>query len=314
MFLLDLGTMVVLFYVGKKMKSPAHGRLMGLIWFLNPYSLFSVELLGVPDVVCVFLVALSFLLTISERPFLSAAILGLGAFVKLFPIFLLPPLLLYMYANRASRMRLFSAGIIGLVGFLGYLAWVLPYGLLYLATYSPVTQLVPFIGGVPNTVNGATFGIVSFYCLLFILGVRAKPLATFLSTFLVYYLLTNPYPQYFIWALPLVAVDLALGNRLKIFVITMFYALAFTQWFLVSSAFLTPSGYSLLMIPLAGSNLPSYSIAIGKLLDSSLVSIIVLPLVSSAVYACILVYAIETIRAWFPHTPKVVETALKRLK
>jgi hypothetical protein len=298
-FLFDLATLVVLMCIGKKMRSPVEGRLMGLVWFLNPYSFFSVELLGVPDVVCVFLVALSFLLMISKRPILSAAVLGVGALIKLFPIFLLPPLLLYMSANGASRKSFLTAVAVGLMGLLGYLAWVLPYGLQYLATYSPVTQLVPFIGGIRDTVNPATFGILSFYSLLIIFAKRAKPLATFLSTFLVYYLLTNPYPQYLVWALPLIAVDLVFADRLKSFVIGAFYALAFTRWFFVSSAFLTPSAYSLLIIPLAGKNLPLYSIAIGRLLDSSLVSIIILPLVSSALFACILVYAIDVIHSWF---------------
>ncbi len=298
-FLFDVATMVVLLYIGKEMKSPVEGRLMGLVWFLNPYSLFGVELLGLPDVACVFLVALSFLLIISKRPLLSAATLGLGAFIKLFPIFLLPPLLLYMHQNDTPRKRLISAAVVGMLGLLGYLAWVLPYGLQYLATYTPVTQLIPFIGGVRDTVNGASFGIIFFYCLLFIFGKKASLLPSFLSTFIVYFLLTNPAPQYLLWALPMVTIDLAFANRLKAFGITALYVLGFTQWFLVSSAFLTPSAYSLLMIPLGGNNLPSYSVAIGKFLDSDLVSIIILPLVSSATYACILVYAIEEIHSWF---------------
>ncbi len=297
-FLFDLATMIVLFYIGKKMKSPVQGRLMGLVWFLNPYSLVGVELFGLPDVVCVFLVALSFLLIISKRPFLSAAALGLGAFIKLFPIFLLPPLLVYMYVSAASRRQLISAAVVGLLGLLGYLAWVLP-GVYYLATYTPVTQLVPFIGGF--TVNTATFGIISFYCLLFIFGKKANPLAGFISAFMVYYLVADWAPQYLLWVLPLIAIDLTFANRLKVFATISLYVLAFTQWFLFSSAFLTPSGYSLLMFPLGGTHLPSYSVALGKFLDGDLVRIIILPLVSSAIYACILVYAVEEIHSWFTY-------------
>lgn len=297
-FLFDLATMVVLMYIGRKMKSPVEGRLMGLVWFLNPYSFLGVELLALPDVVCVLLVALSFLFIISKRPFLSATALGVGAFIKLFPIFLLPPLLVYMHENGAPRKHLLSAVVVGVLGFLGYLAWVLPYGLQYLATPTPVTQLVPFIGGVRDTVNAATFGIIFFYSLLFIFR-KINPLAGSLSTFMVYYLLTNPAPQFLLWALPLIAIDLTFANRLKAFIITALYVLAFTQWFLVSNVFLTPSGYSLLMIPLGGNNLPSYSVAIGRFLDSDLVSIIILPLVSSATYATILVYAVEEIHSWF---------------
>jgi len=272
---------------------------MGLVWFLNPFSFFGVELLGLPDVVCIFLIALSLLLLTSERPLFSAATLGLGAFVKLFPIFLLPPLLVYMHLNRSPRKLLLSATAIGLLGFLGYLAWVLPYGLEYLVTPTPVTQLVPFVGGIANTVNSITFGMLAFYCLMFIFMKRTAPLSMFLSTLLLYYLLATPGPQYLIWVLPLIAVDVVFADRLKVLIVSALLAFVFAQWFLVSIAFLTPSGYSLLMFPLGGESLPAYSVTIGNFLDSDLVSIIVLPLVSSATFAFILAYTVDQIRSWF---------------
>jgi len=296
--------MIVLFYIGRKMKSSVEGRLMGLVWFLNPFSLFGVELLGLPDVVCIFLVALSFLLLICERPVLSAAALGFGGFVKLFPIFLLPPLLVYMHVIGERRRVLLSATFVGAFGFLGYLGWVLPYGLEYLVTPTPVTQLMPFVGGIPNTVNAVTFGLFTFYCLLPIFVKKPTPLAIFLSTLLVYYLLAQPGPQYLIWLLPLVAVDVVVfADRPKTLIVSAMLTFAYVQWFLLSSAFLTPSGYSLLMFPLGGVTLPSYSVAIGNFLDSNLVGIIILPLVSSGTFAFLLAYAAEQIRVWFsiPH-------------
>jgi len=299
-FLFDLATTIVLFYIGRKMESSVEGRLMGLVWFLNPFSFFGVELLGLPDVVCVFLVVLSFLLLISERPVLSATALGLGAFVKLFPFFLLPALLVYMHVNGERRRALLSATFVGALGFLGYLGWVLPYGLEYLVTPTPVTQLMPFVGGLPNTVNAVTFGLFAFYCLLIIFVKKRIPLSMFLSTLLVYYVLAEPGPQYLIWLLPLLAVDVVVfADRLRVSIASGLLVFAFLQWFLVSSAFLTPSGYSLLMFPLGGASLPSYSVAVGNFLDSNLVGIIILPLVSSATFAFLLAYTAEQIRLWF---------------
>jgi hypothetical protein len=53
------------------------------------------------------------------------------------------------------------------------------------------------------------------------------------------------------------------------------------------------------MIPLEGSNLPTYSLAITQLMDNSAVISLLLPLVSSAFFACVLAYAIDVARAWF---------------
>jgi len=272
---------------------------MALVWFLNPFSFFGVELLGLPDVLCILLVALSFLLLVSERPFLSAVAIGLGAFVKLFPIFLLPPLLIYMHLNDVRRNILLAATFVGILGFLGYLAWVLPSGFEYLVIPTPVTQVILFVGGIANTVNPVTFGMFGFYCLQLIFAKKGGPLPMFLAVLLAYYLLAAPGPQYMIWLLPLIAVDIASADRLKALVISALLAFVFSQWFLVSSAFLTPSSYSLLMFPLGGENLPSLSRVIGSFLDSHLVAIIILPLVSSATFAMLLAYSVEQIRLWF---------------
>jgi hypothetical protein len=124
-------------------------------------------------------------------------------------------------------------------------------------------------------------------------------IALLLPTLLVYYAVSNPAPQYIIWALPLMALDVALVDRSRAYLFATFCILAFANWFFASSAFLTPSGYSLLMVPLGGNDLPSYSQAITQLLDNSAVVNLLLPLVSSALFACVLAYAIDVGRTWF---------------
>lgn len=303
--ILDLATAIVLYYVGKRMASPIEGRLACLAWFANPYSLFSIELLGVPDVLAIFLVVVAFGLLISRRPLSAAVILGVGIWSKLFPLFLLPPIFLYLVSQGSSRRVLVAVLGLSLLGFVGYLGWILPYGLTYLAVSTPVTQVIPFIAGTPYSVNGSAFAIISFYCLLVLFAKRGALIATLVSTFMVYYLVSNPSPQYLIWAMPLIALDVIFVNRSRILIAGAFYSLAFTQWFFVSSAFLTPSGYSLLMLPLGlgtyyAGTLPSYSLAIIRFLDSPLVELI-RPLISSGFYASILVYAIDAGRSWFAH-------------
>jgi hypothetical protein len=297
-FAFDVATATALYYAGKRMGSAVGGRWASLLWFVNPYSLFSIELLGVPDVVATFLIVMTFLFLISNRHVVAGVFLGLGVWVKFYPILLLPPLLLYAHANGVSWRQIISVLYLTLVGLLGYIGWILPFGLTYLTHYTPVTQPLPFVAG-ENVVNGAALWLILFYCLLGLFVKKAKTLLSLLLlTLLVYYAFSNPYPQYLIWAMPLMALDVTLAGSGRRILFGISYALAFVQWFLLSSAFLTPSGYSLLMIPLGGNNVPWYSQAIGRFLDSPLHGLI-LPIVSSSFYASVLIYAADLTRSLF---------------
>jgi hypothetical protein len=191
---------------------------------------------------------------------------------------------------------------LGMVGLVGYLSWVSRFDVLYLFRYSPVTQPLPFISG-ESVVDASAFGLIVFYCLLGLFAKKSGSLISMLiSTLLIYYMVSNPSPQYLIWVMPFMALDLALSrDRFKVTLFAVFYALAFAQWFFNSSAFLTPSRYSLLLIPFEG-NLPWYSQAIANFLDWSklkLVGVLLLPMLASGFYACTFIYALEEARSWF---------------
>jgi hypothetical protein len=303
----DLATAIVLYFLGKKMGTRDTGMLASLVWFLNPFTLFSVELLGVPDVVATFLVTLSFGLLVSRRVLLSGVLLALGTWLKLYPVFLLPPLLLIAQRHGISRRYKAAFCLLGLVGLFGYLSWIYPFDLLYLVQYTPVTQPLPFMHGT-SVVDASAFGLIAFYCLLAMFArKRVTSGVMLISTLLVYYLVSDPYPQYLIWAMPFMALDLAVSkDRFRAVLFAIFYALAFTQWFFASSAFLTPSRFSLLMIPFQG-NLPWYSQLIANILDWSrirLIAVLLLPLISSAFYACAFMYVVDVSRSWFASYPK----------
>ena len=297
-FVFDLATAVLLYYTVKRMTSPIEARLASLVWFVNPYSLFGIELLAVPDAAATFLVVLTFSLLILNRPVLGGLALGLGVWIKFFPILLLPPLMLYAHMNGLSRRNQAAVLCLGMIGLVGYLSWILPFGSYYVTVYTPVTQPMPFLAGV-SAVNGSAFFMILFYCLLGLFVKKNKTLlALLLPTLLVYVVVSNPYPQYLIWALPLMAVDVAVVKRSRSWLYAIFNGLAFVQWFFTSSGFLTPSGYSFLMIPLGGDILPWTSRLVTGLLENYS-SILLLPLVSSLLYACLLVYAVDVARSWF---------------
>jgi len=298
-FVLDLAILLAICYTGKTLGSLPAGRLAGLIWFTNPYGLFGIELLGVPDVLAVFLSIASIAMLVHKRPIVSSGLLALGIWVKFFPILLLPPFLLHEAKSDASRRTLTITALLTLAGLAGYLQWTIPSAHLYLTAYSPVAQSFPFIAG-EVAINNSAFVLILFYCLMIFFAKNTRNIITLiLPSFLVYYAVSNPAPQYLVWVMPLMALDITIVNRSRTWLLAIFYVLAFTNWFFSSSAFLTPSGYSLLMFPLGGNSLPSFSLVITRLLDNSVIINMLLPLISSALYACFLAYAIDTALTWF---------------
>ena len=299
-FVFDLAIAGVLYYTVRRMGSPSQARLASLIWFANPYSFLSTELLGVPDVLATFFVVVAISLLISRRPIWSGIFLALGICTKFYPILLIPPLLIYACSAGVSRRNRLTIVGSSLVGLFCYLSWVLPFGTEYLTQYSPVTQPIPmFLGSYVTNSYGFVFVLILFYGLLGLFARKIDdPFGTLLSTFLVFYVVSSPYPQYLVWAMPLMAIDVGL-HRQRGALFIAFCSLAFIQWFLVSPALITPSGYSLLMIPFTGDNLPWYSVAIGHLLDTPVVGNLLLPIVSSSLVGIIVFYAVDLSRNWF---------------
>lgn len=218
--------------------------------------------------------------------------------MKLSPVLLLPVYLLYMREHGFSRRDLILVLSLGLLGLAGYLSWIARFGPTYLTTYSPVTQPLPVIPG-PYVISGSIFWLVLFYCFIGLFARKSDAvLGMAISTFLVYFAVSNPYPQYLIWVMPLLALDIALVKRRRLVLLAVWSALAFLQWFLVSSTFLTPSGFSLLLMQLTPHALPGYSTA-NLVSTNSLVGRLWLPLVSSAFYAVNLVYLADVTWSWF---------------
>jgi dolichyl-phosphate-mannose-protein mannosyltransferase len=299
-FGLDLAIGGVLYYTVRRMGSPSQGRLASLIWFANPYSFLGTELLGVPDVLATFFVVVAISLLISRRPIWSGIFLALGICTKFYPILLMPPLLIFACSAGVSRRHRLAIFGLSLVGLFCYLSWILPFGTRYLTQYSPVTQPIPmFLGSYVTNTYGFVFVLILFYGLLGLFARKTNdPFGTLLSTFLVFYVVSSPYPQYLVWAMPLMAIDVCL-HRSRGALFIAFCSLAFIQWFLVSPALITPSGYSLLMIPFTGDRLPWYSVAIGHLLDTPVVDNLLLPIVSSCLVGIIVFYAVDLSRNWF---------------
>jgi hypothetical protein len=309
-FLFDLAVAFILYYTVTKLASPHEGKLAFLLWFINPYTIFAVEMLGVPDIVATFLTLTAVTLLLEDRKNLASVFLAAGIALKLFPILLVPAFLLYRKERSGFRSQALTLLVV-LVGLFGYISWLFPsgsYNLEALNSYSPDTQpigsLFVFLAGSSSrNLSAAPIVLIALYFGMWLFAKKALIVSTIIPILLVYYVFSNPYPQYFLWALPFQIIDITLIKRRRVLLLATLLVLVLGSTFFASSGYLTPSGYSLLLIPLVGKHLPWYSQMLNSFLQSS-VNRLLLPLLFSALYAVALIYALEVVRGWFVHLPE----------
>ena len=309
----DVAIAAAVFYAVMKITSSAIlARLAALAWFLNPYATFGVEMLGVPDVSAAFFTVIAFILLQSKRPASSGLALGAGIALKLYPIFFLPQVL--FFAARIGSRRRFRILMLTftLLGFLAYFAWALQVGWAALSNtavdYTPVTTPIGaiFDFSPQARLSVAAFALIILSFVTWSLARNPKTLVshTILPALLVYYTFSDPRPQYLIWALPLLTIDVAIIRRRNFVPLIITLALMFGLGLLLSKGYSTPSGYSLLLFPLQGQDLPWYSQAIVSFFKDPIAPIVLFPLVRATLAATTLIYALEIIRSWSPSTPE----------
>ena len=98
--------LILLAPIGKK-------RLAGALWLLNPFSIYAIYFFGQFDIIAAFLVLSSIYLWHKNKFAFAYGILGLAAAVKVFPLLLLPVLLIY--DPRSLTKKLLGSGTFALV-------------------------------------------------------------------------------------------------------------------------------------------------------------------------------------------------------
>jgi hypothetical protein len=289
---------------------PYLGRLTSLIWFVNPFTLFAAELLAVPDVLVALLTLVSMLYLVREKTLLSSVILCCAIALKLYPIILVPAILIYMHRysgmKRQSQLWPIVCGFLGVVAYLSWLLWGSKLTVNYFTTYTPVSQPFAVLGVLSSNIplSVATAALTVVYCVAWYFAQDSSPTGYLVHLFsvvlLTYFIFSDFFAQYFIWVLPFITLDITLFSRRRFALLAVVLIFLFGTWFLNSNsgAFLTPSGYSLLMIPLEGPGVPSYSIAIEGFLQAALTKFVLLTLSEDAMYGFALVYVLVVVSHW----------------
>lgn len=284
------------------------GRLTSLAWFLNPYTLLAAELLAVPDVLVALLTVFCIWLLLRHRPILSSTLLACSIGLKLYPILLLPAIFIYMHMGPERKLRhelyLLAGGVLGIFAYLSWLLEGATVAVSHFTTYTPVSQPLGVLSILSSNIplSVAMAAVVALYFLAHYYARYSSPTRNLIDILIVvlltYFTLSDFYGQYFIWALPFITLDFTLFNRRRLGLIVTLLLFLFGTWLLTSGGFVTPSGYSLLLIQLEGPALPSYSTAIQKFLQDTATQYLVLPLMADAMYAFAVVYLLSIIKHW----------------
>ena len=131
-----------------------------LLWLFNPFIIYISAVWGLADALCAFLATLSVYFLLKKRNLLSSLILASAIATKLYPIFFVIPILIYLYKNQ------------GKIAFFKYLLFSLMFGALIFGSFfifpggsKLVSDLFLFRAS-PDMMGGNLFGGMTWMSVL----------------------------------------------------------------------------------------------------------------------------------------------------
>jgi len=254
-----------------------------MLWNFNPINLYSTYMMGQFDIIPVFFTTLFLYFLYQRKWSLSALSLGAGMAFKIYPLFLLIPLMLSK-SQHLDRLKLFGLGT-GV-----YILTILPYifssgfrstALLANQTLKSLYASIAISGGA--SILLFPIFLFFFYLYLFYHKQDVKNLWNIcLVTLLIFFVFTHHHPQWILWLSPFLIIDL-IKSQFKNLVLVILVIVSFIG----SLFFFDPSLTVNIFSPLIPSlyNLPSlweiYKIQMDFHLGRSLMQSI---LIASALY------------------------------
>lgn len=207
------------------------------LWMFNPVSLYATYMMGQFDVIPTFFTVLSFYFIAKDKLNFAALALGFGIAFKLYPVFLLIPLLI-LAKSFFEKIKLL------LLAALPYFISILPYlssgsfrsnALFASQSSKSLYASIPVSGG--ESILLFPFLLLLFYFYIWNnQSSRINLWKVFLIPLLLFFILTHFHPQWLIWVTPFLILDLV-SNKFKNW-FAQFLILA--SWFL-SLFFFDPS-------------------------------------------------------------------------
>lgn len=202
-FDLAIGFLLLKLFPSVKQSTLAFG-----LWMFNPVSLYATYMMGQFDIIPTFFTLLSLILVMKNRLGWAALALGGGIAFKIFPIFLVIPLVI-LGKNSAERIKLIILSI------LPYILSILPYihssnfrssALLVSQSSKSLYANIPVSGGEAIILFPAA--LIFIYLLVWKNKNKMSEWKVYLCVLLLFFIFTHFHPQWFIWVTPFLIMSL----------------------------------------------------------------------------------------------------------
>lgn len=207
--LFDLSIAFMLF---KLMKSERESKLVFILWMFNPVNLYSTYMIGQFDIIPTFFTVLSVYLIAKQKFILAALALGGGIAFKIYPIFLIIPLLI-LGRNWWERFKLLAISLTPY--FLSILPYLISQNFRTTALFANQNSKslyanIPISGG--ESIFLFPFLLILFYMFIWQNKQREFSLNLYLIPLLLFFMFTHFHPQWLIWITPFIIVMLVEQN------------------------------------------------------------------------------------------------------
>ncbi len=218
---------LLLGYLIYKLVSPNKAIFAFGLWIFNPINLYATYMMGQFDIIPTFFSFLSIYLAFKGKLNWAALALGGGIAFKLYPIFLIVPLML-LGKGIGAKVKLLILSV------LPYIISILPYlpspsfrstALLANQSSKSLYASIPVSGG-ESIILFPAF-LLLFYLLIHNFRIKLEAWKLYLIPLLLFFIFTHYHPQWLIWITPFLVLDLAV-NKFKNILLVL---IIFGSWF-----------------------------------------------------------------------------------
>lgn len=196
------------FILMKLFDSPKKKLLVFTLWMFNPISLYATYMMGQFDIIPTFFIILSVYLVVRNKLGWAALVLGFGIAFKIFPIFLVIPLIIFG-KSFWERIKLLTFSIVPyLLSIFSYLPSHSFRATALFANQSSKSfyASIPVSGGEAIILFPAF--LLFFYLFIWFNKSKIDIWKLYLIPLLLFFIFTHFHPQWLIWVTPLLILDL----------------------------------------------------------------------------------------------------------